>query len=406
MIISKKIILLAKSEDEQAKIQILNWLKSTIESEVVKYCSNPDYDIYSDLIQEGVKQVLNAIQHFNTNENEVTKKYFYIWIKGGILRHYEKYFNDTYEIDEIEGGIEDGTLRNEISDLANRNLLTPQEIEVFKNYRGSLLKGTKLQKELAEEMQLHQTKISRLYNSALEKIINELGWPANQFTKKKINNISTQFGKQYTSEEKLKKVVDIFKHLNDMLPSHMPYFKIEKNLKDGSYRASVWQGIPVTINKSKNSGTVDTETPQRELEALMNFVQSFMDSNQKYNESTIMYRVPKKSEIIDFIRFYAPYTTRNKMKILLEKLDINPSTIRVYLNEDPTVRFNRKKSELFLTIFDNYIMRSNKRYIEFKDIEKILRVITVNRLLELDSNGLIKPPYKVDKKRKILKKIM
>ena len=82
----------AQKGDESAKIQIINWLKPDIEREVIKYCSDSEKDIYIDLFQEGVTQVLLAIQRFNPREHKVTRKYFKLWIKGGILRHYQKIF--------------------------------------------------------------------------------------------------------------------------------------------------------------------------------------------------------------------------------------------------------------------------------------------------------------------------
>lgn len=407
-IITNHMIVRAQNGDIQAQDKIIHSCNSVIEYEVKKYVKDPNnIDLYSELYQIGRYAVIKAIKKFDVNKHDANIKYFKSWIYGDIKRGYDQYNNveivrdiDIKATDDLKIEI------NEIRELLGSDLLTETENTVYINYTGFNHNVMKTQKEIALELGISQLKVHRLYKNAYEKILLRLELPIDKYIQQRVRRKIKNISKRYSSEEKLAKLEDIFLHLNEMLPSHMPYFKIVKKIDDGSYRINVWQGIPVEMDKKKNIAHVDTETPFREFSVLTNFIQSFMDPHQKYSEPVFAFKVPSRTVLIDFIRFYAPYTTRDKMKVLLEMLNINPSTIRVYLDEEHLVRFGRKKSDLFLTIFDSYIERSGKNYIEFKNIDNILRVISLDELLQMNSKGLIKPPYKVDGEKNIFKKNM
>ena len=417
--ITKDLLIKAKAGDQQAATQIIDILKPFIQSEVERFYKNPDDDNYKELYQVGQVEAFKTIGRFNIDEHEPNKEYFKKWISGAIKRHHKKYLSKKsshgQELPQKQY-TEDVSINklyeNEIEIILQGSLLKKDEKYVYINYTGFNDTPVKSQKEIASDLGLHYVKISRLYTSAISKISTKLGISVNLFSKERRRSIWKKQKIGYSPQsidDKLKLIEEISIMLNDMFPFHMAMIKIEKKLSDGSFRINVYQGWPVDMIKEKDNSykaIIDTVTPLNELNAMVQFLENFINPNAEHDESIIIDKIPSRTILKEFVRLYAPHTTKEKMVNLLKKLRVKSKTIRGYVNSDPTVSFNRDKTELFLTIFDNYLMRNRRNNIKFKDIEKNIRVISVEDLLKMDDQGKIKLPYMVDKKRKLFCRIM
>lgn len=259
---------------------------------------------------------------------------------------------------------------------------------------------------------MHYVKVSRLYNSAKDKLSTKHRINSDSLSTKRIRKYWKKDKLQYSklsNDDMIKYMEKTFSLLNTMFPFHMPNLKIENKISDGKYIATVHLRIPFEQVHEKDGSISyidDYDTPHRELNALTRFIMTFITPNVEHDESTIIDKIPSRTILKEFVRLYAPYTTKDKMVNLLKKLRVNETTIRVYVNSDSTINFNRDETELFLTIFDNYIMRNGINKIKFKDIEKHIRVISVEDLFKMDDQGRIKLPYKVDRERKLFCRIM
>lgn len=389
----------AKQGDEQAIKHIIVHFKSFCEAAAAKYLKNIEYHDYDDLVQEGLIEVTKTINDFNFEEYDFNNSYFKIRISRRIRRYYYKNFDRKFDgIDTLSDDLTEDKLVENILEKAMGPLLSKDERYVFINSNRGLGKSYMSQNELAADLNVSQPTISRISRKALDKILISLHM---QRDKTRIRQIINKDIIKLSFDEKVKYLEDVFQLLNDMLPVHMPMLKIEKKINDNEYRGQVIQGIPVTVNHQRNTVTVDTDTPQRELNALVQFLLRFIDPNKSFNETFIINKIPARNILIDFVRLYAPYTTKGKMNKFLKKINVAPGTRRGYLSDNPNIRFNRKKTELYLTIFDNYIERTGTPYISFNYINNALRIITLEELITLDNKGLIKPPYYLDKKKEI-----
>lgn len=301
----------AQQGDKHAIDYIIKYFTTFCEQIALTYSKNIYPDDVEDLVQEGRLEVDEVIRVFNYKKHSLNDSYFYVRISRRINWYYKKHFARKFEtLDKQSGDAADDKLLKEIIEKAQGPIFTKEERYVFMNSNKVLGARNLLQKEIAAELNVSQPTVSRINSKALEKILIALG---KQVDKTRIRQILNKKPIELSTEGQLKYLEETFQLLHDMLPFHMPLLKIGKKLSDGSYNATVWQGIPTDILSSKRTAIVDTLTPDRELDALIQYIFKFQDPNQNFNDTIIINKIPARNMLKDFIRVYAPYTTKKKM---------------------------------------------------------------------------------------------